>query len=152
MITSTKLLLILTFIYAGTGNCCLYPSRQISQPKHPDNVRGWKDTEVNGVHVIAELVLRKNESSDNGNIGIEVVDILPPEQCVEPNSSLGQPRVVLRFYHPSDRKVLCEDTFRVASARLDSSPCNLAGKSGMMVINVRAVNTMDEWVWLDLMD
>jgi hypothetical protein len=137
-----------TLFYGWMASCCIVPQKRHPQPKRPDNVRGWKEAEFNGVHSVAELSLKKSESSDNGIIGVEVVEIISPDRCAEPNSYLGSPRVVLKFYRPSDRMKLCEATLIEGGSGLDSPTCDR--HFGIAVIHINAINVDDGWVWFDL--
>ncbi|HLA11357.1 MAG TPA: hypothetical protein VJ023_12290 [Pyrinomonadaceae bacterium] len=146
MITFAALLSVLC--YGWMAGCCLLPQNPRAQPKRPESVRGWKEAEFGGVHSVAELVLNKGESSHNSNVGIQVIDVIRPERCAEPSSYLGSPRVVLRFYRPSDGLKLCEATFIEGGSGLDSPTCDKEFE--IAAISINAINSDDGWVWFDL--
>ncbi len=137
-----------TLFYGVMASCCISPQKRHPEPKRPDSVRGWRDAEFSGVHSIAELVLKKGESSDNGSLGVQVVDIIAPDRCAEPNSYLGSPRVIVRFFRPSDRMKLCEATLIEGGSGLDSPTCDK--EFGVTVIYINAINTKEGWLWFEL--
>jgi hypothetical protein len=139
--------IMLFTLFYGMASCCMLPQKR-PQPNPPDNVRGWKEVEFSGVHSVAELLLKKGGASDNGSIGVEVLDIIPPDRCAETNSYLGRARAVLKFYRPSDRMKLCEATFIQGGSRLDSPTCDR--DLGMAVIYINAINADEGWLWFDL--
>jgi hypothetical protein len=81
---------------------CSCPEPKIEHQPYPDKVAGWKESaSESGFKILAHLVLKKGEESDNGKIGVKLVDIFPPEKCAEPLSYYGQVRVVFQFYNVS---------------------------------------------------
>src|SRR2546425_11538119 len=98
-------LIVLAF-FSGTSWC----PPQRTQPTRPNGVLGWKDFELNKVHFLGEFVLNKGESSDNRRIGVILADIIPPNPCGHPGTYHGSPKAVLKFFRPSDHRLLCEFT------------------------------------------
>lgn len=137
-----------TLFYGWMVSCCILPQKRHPQPKRPDNVRGWKEAEFSGVQSVAELFLKRGGSSDNGDIGVEVIDVISRDRCAEPNSYRGSPRAVLKFYRPSDGMKLCQGTFIEGGSGLDSPTCDQG--FGIAVIYVNAINADEGWVWFDL--
>src|SRR5215813_1553369 len=80
------------------------------QPVRPDEVLGWRQFEADGLHHIGDLVLNKGESSDNGKLGIAVLNITPPQPCVH-EGWFAYPNATIRFYRPTDNQVICEHTW-----------------------------------------
>jgi len=138
-------LLAVAFVYAG---CCSPQER--AQPARPEKVDGWKDSYFSGVHSVGEFVLSKGESTEKGQLGIKVIDIIPPKPCSE--GYAAEPKVVLTFYRPSDGKVVCEATFAPGGTVLGEGPpypyCT--SEIGLSAIYVNAINTKDNWAWFDL--
>jgi hypothetical protein len=138
-------ILVIACFYAG---CCSPQER--AQPTRPEKVAGWKDAYFSGVHSIGEFVLRKGESTEKGELGVRVVDIIPPQPCSEGYAS--EPKAVLRFYEPASGKVLCEATFAPGGTVVGEGPpfpyCT--PEVGLSAISVNAINTKDNWVWFDL--
>ena len=142
MLSLRNVLLVLAFV---SGISCCPPER--TQPVRPDKVKGWTLFEVNGVHFVGELVLSKGESSDNGKIGVTVVDIIPPDRCGHPGTYHGSPRVVLRFFRPDDRQALCDFT---AVGDNKNSVLDCDTPIGISVVGVIAINTKEAWIYFDL--
>ena len=140
--------LLLTFMASSllfVAGCFCPPERK--QPERPSVVVGWDHFSAGRPDSEAEFVLNKGESTDNGTIGIEVVDILPPvDRCAEIGSYSTYPRVELQFYRPSDRKVLCQETWIPGSTLLGD--CREPIGFGNLVI--KDINTKEKWVHLKL--
>ena len=134
-------------VLLGLSACSTQERRQ---PDPPKTVEGWKDSYFGGVHSIAELVLHKGESSDNGKLGVKVLDIVAPKSGSEGYAS--EPKAVLQFYTPSEKKILCEATFTEGGTVMGTGPpypyCG--PEVGLSAISVNAINTKDNWVWFDL--
>jgi len=144
-----RYLFIVSLIYVimFTSSCCS-PERE--QPVHPGKVSGWKDTRYNdGGHSIAKLVLHKGESSDNGKIGVMVIDIIPADNCAHPGTYSGSPRAVIRFFAPSGLQATCETTFVGEKGNLiHASDCG--SSFGLSGVNIYGINTKDGWVYFEL--
>jgi len=145
MSSLAKILLSLSLVFASS---CCWPDSE--QPVRPKNVLGWKESTAGGVRSICILVLNKGESSDNGEIGVKVVDIIPADPCAHRGTFHGSRRVVLRFFRPSDQKVLYEDTFTEGSGTLDSPHHCGSDVAGVTAIHINAINTAEGWVYFDL--
>lgn len=131
-----------------SGGCCSAQERE--QPRPPEKVQGWKDSYSGGVHYIGELLLHKGDSSDNGKIGVKVLDIVTPQPGSEGYASM--PKAVLQFYRPSDKQILCEATFTEGGTTMGTGPPypHCKPEVGLSAISVSGINTMDNWVWFDL--
>ena len=142
-----SLSLIMTFVVLF-GGCC--SSQERRQPDPPKKVEGWKDSYFGGVHSVVELLLHKGESSDNGKLGVKVIDIVAPQPGAE--GYAGEPKVVLQFYRPSDKQILCEATFAEGGTVIGTGPPypHCTADVGLSAISVSAINTKDNWVWFDL--
>ena len=139
-------LLIISCVYAG----CCSPQEQ-AQPARPEKVSGWKEVQESGFVIVGTFVLSKGESTDNGKLGVKVVDIIPPKACSEGYAAM--PKVVLSFYRPSDGKVLCDEAiFTEGGTLMGTGPPYPHCKPdvGLSAISVNAINTKDNWVWFDL--
>jgi hypothetical protein len=133
-------------LYAG----CCSPQQRVESAR-PEKVDGWQDSYFSGVHSVAELVLSKGESSDNGELGVKVLDIIPPKPCSD--GYAGMPKVVLSFYRPSDKKVLCDEAiFTEGGTSIGTGPPypHCTTEVGLSAISVNAINTKEGWVWFDL--
>lgn len=139
----SRMFVIFAFYLLLVGACCR-PERL--QPSLPGEVLGWQEVyPVKGLQVVAILVLKKGESSDNGKIGIQVVDVIAPERCSHAGTYQGEPKSILRFFDPTSGQTLCEATVLEGGSTLH---CD--SRVGLTGIYVNAINTKDNWVWLDL--
>jgi len=146
MFSLSFLISICVILFVG----CCSPQARV-EPVRPQKVDGWQDTYFSGVHSIAELVLSKGESSDNGELGVKVVDIIAPKPCSEGYAS--EPKAVLQFYRPSDKKVLCEEAiFAEGGTSMGTGPPypHCTPEVGLTAISVKAINAKEGWVWFDL--
>jgi hypothetical protein len=98
------------------------------------------------------LVLKKGESSDNGKVGVRVVDIVAGDPCASYGTLKSLTSVKLQFYQPSPQRVICEDTFNSGSgASLLAEPCGQRiADFGISAISINAINATEGWVWFDL--
>lgn len=129
------------------SGCCT--NTYVKQPIYPSDVPGWRDIRFsNGVHSIGILVLAKNESSDNGQVGLTIVDVIPPDRCAEPGSWQGEPRVVLKLFNPSKPTDACQTTMGTGGHSVLSSACG--STVGLAAINIIGINSNDRWVHLEL--
>ncbi len=135
-------------LLAPSSSCCVEQARE-SPPERPSSVRGWSELHVYDFLIVAELVLRKGESSDNGSLGVEVVDIVAADPCAERYSRNGTTRVLLRFFRPASGETLCEAEFPNSAAGMPEGPA-CATRFDIDTVNVYAINAEDEWVWFDL--
>ncbi len=144
---------ILSFLVAAcvilSTGCCSPQERK--EAVRPEKVEGWKDSYFGGVRSIAELVLRKGESSHNGELGVKVIDIIAPTPCSD--GYAGMAKVVLSFYRPSDKKALCDEAiFTEGGTSMGTGPPypHCTPEVGLSAISVNSINTKDGWVWFDL--
>src|ERR1043166_3894458 len=97
------------------------------QPTRLENPSGWREVGRGGsITFVGQFVLTKGESTDNGNLGVKLVDI-SWKPCPAHTLCLStDAQATLRFYHPSDGSVICEPTLNASdtdrkSTRLNSS-------------------------------
>src|ERR1700750_707264 len=65
------------------AGCCQLFSESEKQPEHPGPVSGWAKPPNDKGDSIGYLLLKKGESTDNGEIGLRLVDVLPKEcECL----------------------------------------------------------------------
>ncbi len=131
------------------GACCV-PRQRVEQAR-PEKVRGWQELRDGTVVSIGMFVMKKGESTDNGELGVRVIDIIAPTSCAE--GYAGMPKVVLSFYRPSDKKVLCEGAiFTEGGTSMGTGPPfpHCSPDVGVSAISVNAINAKEGWVWFDL--
>jgi hypothetical protein len=129
--------------------CC---SAKFQEPAHPGAVAGWKESQDGGVHTVGTFVLKKGESSENGKIGVKVIDIMAADPCAEHGTLQSLPRVKMQFYQAPQQTVICEELLTAGSGTsLIAGPCGekIAGL-GVTAISVNAINATEGWVWFEL--
>ena len=133
--------LISGVLILSTGYCS--SAQEQEQPTAPNKVAGWKDIYSDGVHSIAESLLRKGDSSHSDKIGVEVMDIIKPQTGAE--GYAGMKKVVLRFYSAVDKRTLCEATFTEGGTALGNGPPypHCKPEVGLSAISVNAINAKD---------
>lgn len=123
--------------------CCRRP--QLPEPTPPTVVRGWQDFEESGVHYVGEFILKKGQSTDNGQIGVSLVDVIPAKPCAD-EGYFSYPKAVIRFYRVSDQEVLCEATFLAGGGgTLLNSPSYCGTNIDLTGLSLMSVNTTDGW-------
>jgi hypothetical protein len=140
--------LVLVIVHLIFLSGCCEPYEQ-PQPARPKQVSGWKDSPFSGVHSVAELILKEEESSENGRIGVKVVSISQPEKCVKTFSEPKTPEAVVRIYRVVDQQVLFEGTVSGGAKSLAGSPLSNP-EFGISVLFIDGINTKERWVWFDL--
>jgi hypothetical protein len=134
-------------INLGTG-CCRKP--QAPEPTPPIAVRGWQDFEESGVHYVGEFLLNKGQSTENGQIGVSLVDVIPAKPCAD-EGYLSYPKAVIRFYRVPDQEVLCEATFLSGGGgTLLNSPSYCGNKLDLTGFFLMSVNTKEGWAYFAL--
>ena len=128
---------------AVTLSCCCDPA---PQPAHPGAVRGWEPPNKNSGYMIATLVLKKGERSQNDNIGVEVSGIYPPERSCAKDSVASLPSAMIRFYRPTDQQTLCEQKVYSPSSLKTDCPSEV----GVYSIFVHGINYADNWIFFEL--
>lgn len=127
------------FILGIVAGCC----GQGKAPVRPLDVPGWERRTEETRTFDGTFVLNKGESTDNGRIGIEVVDIIPARcDCF---GERGLPVAMLRFYRVSDGTVICEQT-GPAGVGLLNHTAMCGSDFEWSFLNVDAINAKDNWV------
>ena len=137
------LLLATTSLFAG---CCFRRASNGNDPPFPQNLVGWKYREANDVGIVGEFVLKRGESTNNGELEIKVVDLIPADPCAENGTALAIDNVKLGFIRMSDKKVVCEDTYPAVSGA-----CATALHEFLISgIGIKGINIKDQWVHFEL--
>jgi hypothetical protein len=115
------------------------------QPDRLKNPSGWKEvTAGGGINFIGQFVLKKGESTDNGKIGVKVLDLLSKPCPTFTICSEPEAKAVLRFYRPSDQTVLCDLILEASDTSFSTSQmCN--GELPFTNLEVREINTKEGW-------
>ena len=136
-------LLIIHGIGLVTLSCCPFSEQQ---PTRPNDVLGWKAVrQASGTEVLCVLLLRKGETSENGNLGVRVVNIIPGEPCAHAGwQSLR--KVELEFYRPADHHIYGHFINGTGGGLLE-----LESEAGVTGIGIQAINSKDNWAMFNLM-
>jgi hypothetical protein len=119
-------------------------------PDRPKVKSTWNESQIYGFTSIGPLVLNKGESSDNGSLGVKVIDFIPRSCNSFLSHSPNQPKVVLQFYRPSDNHIFCEATLSgPANSPIDRE--EICGtRTGISTVGINGINAKDGWVSFDL--
>ena len=135
-----------TFLLATSSACCSYMGK-LNDPERPSNVRRWEEFHVGSVTIKGDFVLKKGESTDNGKIGIRIVQIYEGE-C-QPFSEPQYPKAKIQFYRVSDNSIICEPTLRIGNSGLNYGDVCGTGFE-WTTISITAINSREDWVAFDL--
>ena len=133
--------LFVTGLTVTSVSCC----KTAPQPTRPGEVGGWHIASEKCNYCIAILVLKKGEKSDNGKIGVEVLDVSAPRKPCARDSVYSYPTTTLRFYNALDQQTICEQAFFPGTVNVN---CESAG--GVYSVSIHAINTAENWVFFDL--
>jgi hypothetical protein len=100
---------------------------------------------------VGQLVLSRGESTENGNLGIHVVGFIP-QKCRSLFAEYPDPpQVILEFYRPSDKQVICTVTLDgpIANSTIDREEM-CGNRTGFSVVGINGLNAHDGWVSFDL--
>lgn len=100
--------------------------------------------------MLGSFVLRKDEITDNGQVQVQVIELIPGEPCVDAGTLASHPKVKLRFVRSSDQALLCTATYAENEGATLSRDCgNVLSEFGILGIGIRAINLKDGWVFLE---
>ena len=114
------------------------------QPRRPMNLSASRETPWGGgVTYVGQFILQKGESTDNGKIGVRLVNITSKPCpfatiCLQPEAKAS-----LRFYRPADQSVICETTLDSSSTSYDAR--RVCAGLPFTNINVHEINTREDW-------
>lgn len=151
-----KLLLITTLFLSGLTNGCCPKSERI-EPPYPSGLIGWSGRVDKGGFVVRDFVLRKGESTGNGNVEVRLLELLPGDSCTEAGDFRHLARARIQFISAADKKILCEDVFGDSgTSTLSATPCrsdpqrlSLLANSGVQTVYAN-INLQEAWVYLQL--
>jgi len=137
------------------GSCL---RQQRVEPTYPKDVSRWEGRKGENGIISRTFVLRKNEASDNGQVQIKVIEIIPGDPLVEAGSFNGQARARIQFSRMSDGKKLCEETYpEHGGSVLASQGCGSTSSDisylksfGISAIVTLGINLKDEWVYFSI--
>lgn len=133
-------------LYPSYG-CCHSSS---TQPSRPTDIGWWKGNSVEVGKAICYLILNEGESSQNKELGVKVLQVISPDQCAEPNTFSGKPRVELSIHKIIDDQEICRITV-LAGGYTSLQSDSFCGKNDLFSgITVNKINTKDKWVEFSL--
>ena len=129
--------------------CCHSP--KVKQPTPPETNRAWVEEKQSwGGIFIGPFFLRKGESTENGKLGVKVIDVIPG-RCRSAMAEYPDPaRVVLQFYEPQSKGVFCQLTLDDGSNTSIVGPEDCGNQIDISVVGMIAINTDDKWAVFDL--
>lgn len=149
----SQLVLVLTGLMCSACVChpSLYRNVAVDTPTRPNIKTSWSESHDYGFTSVGQFLLNRGESTDNGKLGIRVVDFLPSKCRSLFAEYPDPPRVVLEFYRPGDKLVLCTVTLDgpIANSSIDREEM-CGNKTGFSVVGINGLNTHDGWVSFDL--
>lgn len=145
-----SLRVLLGILALSSASCCQLSPMSRDTPTRPTIKSTWSESHDYGMTRFGPLILNKGESSDNGSLGVKVIDFIPRSCSSFLSDSPEQPKAVLQFYRPSDHYVLCEVTLSgPANSSIDRE--EMCGtRTGISVVGINAINAKEGWVSFDL--
>jgi hypothetical protein len=137
------LLIAFTVALSGCGGW----DPEIVKPTRPASVHGWQKYETESLTIKGQFVLSKGESTDNGHVGIRVVDIYAAKYHLLDSPEL--PRAKVQFFRVPDQTIICEGIFERGGNRLDL-PDLCKDNLAWTVIYINGINHSESWVFFDL--
>jgi len=134
-------LLFAQVICLVASSCCPFSE---SQPVRPNEVLGWNTVQIGGLDVVCVLLLNKGESSENNNLGVRVVNIIPGDPCAHPGWQALR-KVELEFYRPADHHIYGSCITGVGNSLLE-----LESEACISAIGIQEINSKENWVVFDL--
>ena len=140
-------MVLLAITVAG---CC----RRIDSDPPRAQARGWGQLREGGVTSAGEFLLTKGSvveyPKENARVGIELKEVIQGTTC-RGTESRG-PQAVVRFYNVANKQTITELTITEGSTRLISFFPALAEEYGLDTLSLKAINTKDGWIWLDILE
>ena len=93
--------------------------------------------------IVGEFVLRKGESTNNGQILIKIVDLLPADTCADKGDALAKRRAKIQFIRSADNAIVCEQVFPIGGGNLCGNALEEFWISG---IGIRDISIRNQWV------
>lgn len=149
------LLALMVLVCSLVRGCCTESPR--AEPPRPsrDEITGWKFNDSRGVRSLGKFLLGRGEVTDNGEVRIKVLDMVPGDPCAGGQSYLGLPSARFQFSRVSDGDVLCEVSEAEKSSSTigagSSSSCgNKVAGYDIRGMYIGAINLKEGWVFFEL--
>jgi hypothetical protein len=142
--------LLLGILTVSSVGCCQLSPMARDTPNRPTIKSTWNESYDYGFTMVGPFVLNKGESTDNGVLGVKIIDFIPRTCSSFLSHNPAQPSAVFQFYRPSDQSVICEVTLSgPANTRIDLE--NMCGaKTDVTVVGINGINAKEGWVSFDL--
>ena len=111
---------------------------------------GWRKIQLGDTTIYGDFVLRKGESVNNGEYGVEALALYPARCSFLDRPREDLPSAELRFFKLDDNSTLCRFTFKRGSAGLDANTCERWNDMIWSVVEINDVNTKSGWVKFNL--
>src|SRR6185369_6155213 len=95
-IADMKIRLFTIIALALSLEACCRPIQR-NEPPYPKVIAGWKEYQDQGVKMLGNFVLRKDESIDNGKVQIRLLEVVPGNPCADAGEFQYQARAKLQF-------------------------------------------------------
>jgi hypothetical protein len=119
------------------------------QPRRLSDPNGWQEAALGGgIKLMGQFVLRKGESTENGKIGIKLLNITSKDCPFATICLAPQAKATLRFYKPVDGSIICEPTLESddTSYKADLVCSGLP----FTYLEVREINTREDWALISI--
>ncbi len=140
---------VLTLVALYSGRRYIDSRYLAFRPERVEHPGGWKPFRVGGsITFVGQFVLKRGESTDNGELGVKVLDIRPgpPTPSATAYIESDGSKAVLRFYKVSNQSVLCDFTSEASSTGYDTKYI-CGGKLPFSNLEVRGIDSEEGWVF-----
>lgn len=140
-------LVLLLFVMVLSNGCC---DKEIIEPERPTNIQGWKSYPLGSITIYGRFILQKGESTDNGKVGIRLVELYPAKCRIAQITQI--PSAKMQIYNVSDNSILCERRFVLFANRLDILDTCSEKLKGLEwdVIYIESINFKEGWAAFEL--
>jgi hypothetical protein len=131
-------------------SCCGRVS-ELNNPRMPTRTSGWHKVQLSANTIVyGDFVVRTGESVNDGQYGIEVVNLYSAKCSLADRPGEDIPSAELRFFKVSDNSTICDSTFKRGSATLDETIVKNPKDMIWSAVEINEVNTKSGWVKFNL--
>ena len=129
---------------------CCRPNYRPSQSR-PMQSHGWESRAKGRLLTIGSFVLGIGESTENNRLGVTLLSLEPGKICYSPiPTESTTDKIKLRFYRPSDRRILCETTIFAYGGSVSGNLACPPDPDLPPSIYLPSYNVKAGWIWLEL--
>ena len=136
-------------LVALLSSSCRSDMRKLNEPERPSKVRGWDELRHGDTVIKGIFLLNRGESTDNGKMGIRLVDTYAGKCGFFPFREREYPQAKLQFYRVSDQTILCEPIF-FRGAIMTLKPPICGADLEWSGIEINDINSKDKWIVFNL--